>query len=139
MLGFLSVLLVGCTDLDDNALPLDSHTQIYFQTFELNPERNYVLGKLINNSPYLLTSCRFRINFYPELPKSEEPLTLRKIDPKELIPLGKTPTLSKDFFIREPLKPGYSTEVYFEIRLNDLNGSTDFTREIIELKGRVIG
>jgi hypothetical protein len=50
---------------------------------------------------------------------------------------GYVPVLSENFFIRETLKPGYSTEVYFEFKLDDLSERNVFTQEIIELKGKV--
>jgi len=49
---------------------------------------------------------------------------------------GLTLLLSHDFFIRETLKPGYSTEVYFEINLDFEKGQYIYSKDLVELKGR---
>lgn len=133
-----SILFWGsCSDLDDTALPPDAKTHIYFQAFEVNARRNFVLGKLINNSPYTLTSCRFRIDIYTLSPDSQTPLSLTELEAGTEVMPHQVPVLTKDFLVREALKPGYSTEVYFELRLKDLKGPAVYSQTILELKGQV--
>jgi len=130
------LLLAACTGLDDEPLPKDTDDKIYFQEFELNAELNYVLTKLINESSYTLTSCRFRVNIYPSSSTTDTPLQLTEVKLGDNILQGILPALSESFFIRETLEPGYSTEVYFELALDRLYGPAVFTKEIVELKGR---
>ena len=137
LLSLILILLGTCNSFDDNALPPDDHDQIYFESFELNPERNYVLTKLVNNSLYTLTSCQFNVSIYTESTPEDIPPTLTKAKPGDAIPTGYQKTLSKTFFIRETLKPGFSTEAYFELRLSDLKGPGIFTYEIDRLSGQV--
>ncbi|MCF6237364.1 MAG: hypothetical protein L3J79_00880 [Candidatus Marinimicrobia bacterium] len=129
-------LFAACTDFDDQALPTDAQGQIYFQEFELNADRGYVLTKLINDSPYTLTSCRFRIKIYPQNSTSELPLKLSEVSSDDFRTSGSAPGLTEDFFIRETLEPGYSTEVYYELQLKGLGGLAVFTKELVSLKGR---
>lgn len=132
-----SLLIVTCTGLDDKPLPTDARGQIYFKEFELNPQRNYLLVNLINESPYTLTSCMFQVNIYSMASNQEDPLILTEVNADDMKDdEGGAPSLSEKFFIRETLKPGYSTEVYFELKLDDLGGRSVFTQEILELKGK---
>jgi hypothetical protein len=132
-----SLLIVTCTGLDDKPLPTDARGQIYFNGFELNAQRNYLLVNLINESPYTLTSCKLKVNIYSIAQSQEDPLILTEVSVNDVMDgEGDAPVLSENFFIRETLKPGYSTEVYFELKLDDLSGRSVFTQEIIELKGK---
>ena len=133
-----SLLIVACTGLDDKPLPSDARGQIYINGFELNAQRNYLLVNLINKSPYTLTSCKFQVNIYSIAQSQEDPLILTEVSADDVKDVeGYVPVLSENFFIRETLKPGYSTEVSFEFKLDDLSERNVFTQEIIELKGKV--
>ncbi|MCF7823919.1 MAG: hypothetical protein K9N35_07065 [Candidatus Marinimicrobia bacterium] len=138
LLLLLICLMWNCTGLDDKKLPTDANGQIYFEEFELNTQRNYLLVKLVNESPYTLTSCKFSVNFYSTTSSQESPLILTEVSSDDVLDLLESvPKRSEIFFIRETLKPGYSTEVYFELNLDDLSRRTIYTQEILELKGKI--
>lgn len=132
----ICLLFVTCTGFDDKSLPPDAGKHIYFQEFEISPKRNYILGRIINNSPYTLTSCQIEIKIYQEGAPSDRALSLKEGKLKNVSLSGLTPILSERMFMRETLEPGYSTEIYFELSLHELQGEAIFTREIIEFKGR---
>ncbi len=122
--GILILIIFGCSGLDDKLLPVDALNHVEFQDVEVNPARNYIRGKLVNNSAYTLTSCKVRISIYLDSPAFAE------TDEKQA-------AFSKNFFIRASLKPGYSTEVYYEVKLDGLQDYARFTSELFDLKGQV--
>ena len=136
LLGIASILITACTGLDDEALPADAEGQIYFKSFEIDPRRNYINGRIVNDSPYTLTSCRIAIDIYVRGQSLGEQLQLTEVSPEDPALADLSPTISEKMFMRETLKPGYSTEIYFEFPMQDLQGEAFYTRRIMELKGR---
>lgn len=136
VLGLFALFLLTCTGLDDKPLPSDAEGQVRFQSFEIDPKRDYILGRIVNDSPYTLTSCRIAINIYMVDQTVADSLQLTEVSPRESSLRGKNPAISEKMFMRETLKPGYSTEVYFEFPMQDLKGQAVYTREVIDLKGR---
>lgn len=136
VLGISTLLVLSCTGLDDKSLPADAEGKVYFQSFEIDPTRDYILGRIVNDSPYTLTSCRIRINIYQDGGVVGESLQLTELQPDDSTLTDRVPEISEKMFMRETLKPGYSTEVYFEFPMQELKGQAVYTREIIELKGR---
>jgi len=132
-----TVFCLSCTDLDDKPLPGDALGKVYFQSFEIDPNRNYILGRIVNDSPYTLTSCRIAINIYLDNLETGGSFDLKLVDPGDTSLTSKTPLITEKMFMRETLKPGYSTEVYFEFPMEQLRGRAVYTRQIIELKGKV--
>ena len=128
--------MVACTDLDDPPLPSDAEGQVYFKSFEIDPQRNYINGRIVNDSPYTLTSCRINIDIYLSGGNPDDSLSLQMVSPKDSLLKHLSPTISEKMLMREPLKPGYSTEVYFEFPMHELHGHAFYTREINGLKGR---
>ncbi|MCF7807072.1 MAG: hypothetical protein K9M49_00545 [Candidatus Marinimicrobia bacterium] len=134
-LALAGLFLLGCAGMDDQPLPADAQGQVYFQSFEIDPSRDYILGRIVNDSPYTLTSCRIAINIYHEDPTEGDALFLTEVQPGDSLRKS-SPDISEKLFMRETLKPGYSTEIYFELPMKHLSGQAVYTREIIELKGR---
>lgn len=137
VLVLTALIGTACTGLDDELLPADASGQVYFQSFEIDPARDYILGRIVNDSPYILTSCRIAINIYQDGQTQGESLRLIELQPGDSTLAHQSPDISEKLFMRETLKPGYSTEIYFELPLEHLRGQAVYTREIVELKGRV--
>jgi len=138
LLALVSLLLMVCAGLDDQPLPADTEGQIYFTSFEIDPRRDYVLGRILNDSPHILTSCRIVIMIYPLNQAIQDSLQLTEVSVGDSVLTNRTPAVSEKMFMRETLKPGYSTEVYFEFPMQDLKGKAVYTLEIIEMKGEKI-
>ena len=137
LIGVSALLLMTCTGLDDQPLPADAKEKIYFSSFEIDPLRNSILGRIVNDSPYTLTSCQIEIKVYHISPALEGPLTLREVELGDEGVASLTPVMTERLLMREALRPEYSTEIYFEMRLHDLHGQAIYTREIIKMKGSV--
>jgi hypothetical protein len=133
----IAILCSACTGLDDSPLPKDAEGQVYFQSFEIDPKRNFILGRIVNDSPYTLTSCRIVINIFAEASGDTRLVNLMPVEPGSAALKGQKPLVSEKMFMRETLKPGYSTEIYFEFPMDHLGGKAVYTREIVELKGRI--
>jgi len=147
-LGFL--LLVSCSSLDDQLLSKDEFKNVEINDFQINLERDYINARVLNKSAHIVTSCIFKFSLYkselngePKFSRgeyseySDQSTSSSFIEIQNPDSLSKlTQLLSHKFFIRETLKPGYSTEVYFEINLDFEKGQYFFTKELVELKGR---
>ena len=128
--------LLSCVGLDDEPLPVDAAGKIHFQSFEIDPARNYFIAHIVNESTYTVSSCRIKICLYRHEALPPNSFTLTEIAPSEALISGENPFLLQEFLVRNPLTPGYSTEVYYELNLDQLRGRAVFTKEIVDLKGR---
>ncbi|NQV48883.1 MAG: hypothetical protein HQ507_00190 [Candidatus Marinimicrobia bacterium] len=149
ILSLVFMLGVSCASLDDQLLSKAEFKNIEFKDFQINLDRDYINTRVVNNSSHTVTSCIFRFSLY----KSGSTSTIKPtqdvyvgnanterissfIERTDIDSLaGLTHLLSHNFFIRETLKPGYSTEVYFEINLDFEQGQYIYTKELVELKG----
>lgn len=134
-LSFL--LLLGWTGLDDQPLPSEATAHISFQSFEIDPSRNYFIARLVNNSPYLLSSCRINLSIYQESSLPPNELILSEWSPFGDLP-SSGPIVSENFLIRDPLRPGYSNEVYYELKMDHLRGTAVYVKGLSDLKGRLL-
>ncbi len=135
------VLLVNCSIMDDNSLPAHKFNQIQISDFEVNMQRNYIRGKIQNNGEHDITSSIFNLEIYRDDSErsgnsnlmSENTVTeytgKEVLNPENLL-------LSQNFVVREPLNPGYSTEFYFELKLDYQFDEFLYTHKIVQLKGR---
>lgn len=134
-------LLMACSLMDDNSIPKNEFPKMEISDFEVDMMRWYIRGKIQNNSQYDVSSAILKFDLYSQNMLTRASRDFRdhrsarsysvgdSLDPARLL-------ISKNFLIREPLKPGYSTEFYFELKM-DYNFSEYFyTYEIVELKGR---
>jgi len=135
------MLLMTCSVMDDKAIPPDQFNQVEISDFEVNLQRDYIRGKIQNNGKHDITSSIFRFDLYSENASApENDINYKRgsmlrytggdsLNPSRLL-------LSQNFVVREPLKPGYSTEFYFELKMDYDLLSFLYTYEIIQLKGR---
>ena len=149
VLSLVFMLVVSCVSLDDQLLSKAEFKNIEFKDFQINLERDYINARVVNNSSHTITSCIFRFSLYkPGLNSTlratrdiyagnaNEAMASSFIEhgPADSLSVL-THLLSHDFFVRETLKPGYSTEVYFEINLDFEEGQYIYSKEVVELKG----
>ena len=134
-LGF--ILLINCTGLDDQGLPPEAAAQVTFQSFEIDPSRNYIIARLVNNSPYIVSSCRIDLAIYPESPLPPNELILSE-GSRDVGGSASEVLVSESFLIRDPLKPGYSNEVYYELKIDQLRGTAVYIKKLSDLKGRPV-
>jgi len=144
------LLFASCVSLDDQLLSKAEFKNIEFKDFQINLDRDYINARVVNNSSHTITSCIFRFSLYkPGLNatlnhtkgvysgNTNGEMSSSFIERQAVDSLsGLTLLLSHDFFIRETLKPGYSTEVYFEINLDFEKGQYIYSKDLVELKGR---
>jgi len=128
--------IFSCSGLDDQVLPPDANDQIKFQSFEIDPSRNYILARIINDGPHTLTSCRLSVSFFRQSNLPPNQFILTELNGSQASKVKELAFLRESFLIREPLKPGYSTEVYYELKIDQLRGSAFYTKELIDLKGK---
>ncbi len=115
-----ALLLITCAKMDDDSIPRDQFNQVEISDFEVNMDRDYIRGKIQNNGDHNITSSVFKFEIYAGNDS---------LDSSNLL-------LSQNFVVREPLKPGYSTEFYFELKM-DYNVSTFlYAYDIVQIKGR---
>jgi hypothetical protein len=135
-----AILFWTCSKMDDHAIPMDQYGQVEISDFEVNMERDYIRGKIQNNGEHDITSSIFNLEIYSR--DSESVKTsfdgenhivrytgVDSLEPSRLL-------LSQNFVVREPLKPGYSTEFYFELKMDYEVTGFLYTYEIIQIKGR---
>lgn len=134
----LLLLFFSCTGLDDQSLPPEAVAKIKFQSFEIDPARNYFIAHILNESSYTLSSCRLKISLYKHEAFPPNGFTLTEADPSEIQIAGEQAFMVEEFHVRSPIAPGYSTEVYYELNLDQLRGKAVFTKEIVDLKGRSV-
>lgn len=130
------ILLINCTGLDDQALPPEAAAQVTFKSFDIDPSRNYFIARLENNSPYVVSSCRIDLAIYPESPLPSHELILSEESPDISRSVSKA-LITESFLIRDPLKPGYSNEVYYELKIDQLRGTAIYVKKLSDLKGRL--
>jgi len=128
------------------------------QDFGVSLDRGYIRGQLVNNSTYSISSCIIKFSLY-KLEKNSELLRQKRyfakteniIDSLSLAGIDQevsrdkstatkiqpemTLLFSKNFAVRERLEPGYSTEFYFEVKLDFQADNYIYTKEVIGLKG----
>jgi len=136
-----AILLMNCSIMDDNSLPVDQFNQVQISDFEVNMQRDYIRGKIQNIGEHNITSSIFEFEIYTGNPGAAGNTNLMNknsvinytgrdpLDPAKLL-------LSQNFVVREPLKPGYSTEFYFELKMDYEFYEFFYTYEIVQLKGR---
>ena len=145
----LSLFLVaGCTVADDDVIDKAEYHQMEISDFEINMEHNYIRGKLQNNGSHHITSTHFKLELFRNEPQSKAsiPNRSRKILQNHAFKISEASpgdslydvnqTLSKIFIVREPLKPSYSTEFYFELKMDDPSQDYLYTLRVVQLKGR---
>ena len=113
-------LLMACSIMDDNTIPRDQFDQVEISDFEVNMDRDYIRGKIQNNGSHNISSSIFKFEIYAGVDS---------LDASRLL-------LSQNFVVREPLKPGYSTEFYFELKMDYDHSNYFYTNDIIQIKGR---
>lgn len=120
ILLFAVYLCWACSMMDDNTLPQDQFDQIVISDFEVNMDRDFIRGKIQNKGHHEVTSSIYKFEIYPA---SASPDSAKAL-------------LSQNFIVREPLKPNYSTEFYFELKMD--YDETDFVYiyDIVQVKGR---
>ncbi len=131
----------NCTVMDDNSVPKERFNQIEISDFEVNIDRDYIRGKIQNNSDLDITSSIFTFELYSgnfgEYENNKNYLQSSiafhagpdSLSPSKLL-------LSQNFVVREPLKPNYSTEFYFELKMDYDISNFLYTHEIFQIKGR---
>ena len=136
-----ATLITTCSTMDDNAIPKDQFNQVEISDFEVNMERDYIRGKLQNNGEHSITSSIFNFEIYAGSiegsgatnqmgePTSVEFAGRDSLDTSKIL-------LSQNFVVREPLKPGYSTEFYFELKMDYEVSNFLYTYDIVQIKGR---
>lgn len=132
----LSILLlsVSCSVMDDKNLPEDQLEQVKMSDFEVNLDRDFIRGKIQNIGNHHITSSIFRFELFAENTGLPGPAVQEVTG--HIQQTMKEPLLSQNFVVREPLKPGYSTEFYFELKMDFDDLRFLYTYEIIQLKGR---
>jgi len=135
------ILFMNCSIMDDNSLPGDQFNQVQISDFEVNMQRDYIRGKIQNHGEHDITSSIFKFKIYTGNSETSGNTNLinensammytgkDSLDPSKLL-------LSQNFVVREPLKPGYSTEFYFELKMDYEFYDFLYTYEIVQLKGR---
>ncbi|NQV43038.1 MAG: hypothetical protein HQ506_11850 [Candidatus Marinimicrobia bacterium] len=106
--------------MDDDSIPRDQFNQVAISDFEVNMDRDYIRGKIQNNGEHNITSSVFKFEIYAGNDS---------LDSSKLL-------LSQNFVVREPLKPGYSTEFYFELKMDYEFSNFLYTYNIVQIKGR---
>lgn len=123
--------------MDNESIPMDQFNKVEINDFEVNLERDYIRGRIENKGSYDLTTSIFKLNLYTkkrsEAENSSQIPQVRYAEASEIDPTYKI--FSQNFVIREQLKPNYSTEFYFELRLDYEGFDILYTHEIIDLKG----
>jgi len=127
-------LVTSCTVMDDKDLPVDQLKLTEISDFEVNLDRDFIRGRIQNNGDHNITSSIFRFELFAEQTGTSGPMT-QKVRGDLGLAL-KEPLLSQNFVVREPLKPGYSTEFYFELKMDFEHPRFLYAYEIIQLKGR---
>jgi len=115
-----AILLITCSQMDDDSIPRDQFNQVAISDFEVNMDRDYIRGKIQNNGEHNITSSVFKFEIYAGNDS---------LDSSKLL-------LSQNFVVREPLKPGYSTEFYFELKMDYEFSNFLYTYNIVQIKGR---
>ncbi len=140
----LGMILTNCVGLDDQKLPKSDYDKISIENFQVNLERNFISGRLVNKSSYVVTSCVFEFKLYRlDGSRSSNSITYEANDGSTFTELNSNNrdterklVHSQKFLVREPLKKDYSTEFYFELKLDYDRGDYSYSKEIIDLKGR---
>ena len=112
--------LMACSLMDDNSIPRDQFDQVEISDFEVNMDRDYIRGKIQNKGRHNITSSIFKFEIYA----GEDSLDSSKR------------LLSQNFVVREPLSPGYSTEFYFELKMDYEFSNFIYTYDLVQIKGR---
>ena len=115
-----AVLFMTCSQMDDNSIPRDEFAQVEISDFEVNMDRDYIRGKIQNNGTHNITSSIFKFEIYTGADSLDSSKVL----------------LSQNFVVREPLKPGYSTEFYFELKMDYDYTIFHYSYDIVQIKGR---
>jgi len=130
-------LIVACSVMDDNPISRDQFSEVGISDFEVNMQRDYIRGKIQNHSEHNITSSIFKLEIFSGSTRaavnSSVGTVIRHMG-SESLDLSKL-LLSQNFMVREPLKPGYSTEFYFEVKMDYDLSDFLYTYEIVELKG----
>ena len=141
MIWISLLLIMTCSVMDDDAISKDQFNQVEISDFEVNLQRDYIRGKIQNRGKHDITSSIFRFELYSgNLGGSGDDFNYNQVsmvnssegdslEPSRLL-------LSQNFVVREPLKPGYSTEFYFELKMDYDFSSYLYSYTIIQLKGR---
>lgn len=130
-LALAVILCTGCTGLDDEPLAAASQELVIIDSFEIDPSRNYIIAQIKNGSPHTLSSARLKVSLYRESPEPPNSLDFQEGTPEDQALIN-----SKSFLIRNPLKPGYGTEVYYELKMDTLTGTVIYTYSLNDMKGR---
>ncbi len=134
-------LFMTCSIMDDNSIPRDQFNQVQISNFEVNMQRDYIRGKIQNTGKHNITSSIFKFEIYSgntgasgntNVINESSAINYKggeSLDPSKLL-------LSQNFVVREPLKPGYSTEFYFELKMDYQFSDFLYTYDIVQIKGR---
>ncbi|MCF7826400.1 MAG: hypothetical protein K9M55_06710 [Candidatus Marinimicrobia bacterium] len=141
MASMLVALLMACSVMDDKSIPKNQYPQVEISDFEVDMARGYIRGKIQNNSQYDVSSAILKFELYSQSMLTRGSNNFRYRSSARRYAVGDSPDpatllLSKKFLIRESLKPGYSTEFYFELKMDNDFSECLYTYEIVELKGR---
>ncbi|MBT3228036.1 MAG: hypothetical protein HOD43_04475 [Candidatus Marinimicrobia bacterium] len=135
------ILILSCSVMDDTTIPKDQFTQVEISDFDVNMQKDYIRGKIQNNGEHNITTSIFKFEIYVGSQEVSRRTNLmnessaNKYTGKDsLNPLNLL--LSQNFVVRETLKPGYSTEFYYELRMDYEFHDFLYTYEIVQLKGR---
>lgn len=132
---------VACSIMDDNSIPRDHFSQVEISNFEVNMQRDYIRGKIQNNGEHNITSSIFELEIYSDslavsgntnLMNQSSAIRYTGADSLDASKL----LLAQNFVVREPLKPGYSTEFYFELKMDYEFSNFLYTYEIVQIRGR---
>ncbi len=149
-LSVIMLLVVSCSNLDDAKIPKEAYSKVVIDNFDINTDRDFIGGRIVNNSSRVVTSCKFEFRLYrhteqAELVKGKQPGSdnfgrdnqdeFREYSSSDSLS-GMQLLISENFLVRESLKPGYSTEFYFELTMDFDFHSYAYSKEIIQLKGR---
>ena len=141
LLLLLFILIATCSTMDDNSIPRDQFSQVQISDFEVNMDRDYIRGKIQNNGKHDITSSIFEFALYSgSFEPAENTQQMRANSIREYLGEGSLDTskllLLQNFVVREPLKPDYSTEFYFELKMDYESTNFLYTYDIVQIKGR---
>ena len=139
-ISLILTLFLGCTVIDDKAIPKEQFSQVEISDFEVNMQRDYIRGKIQNNGEHNITSSIFKLEIFSGSTRASVNSSVGRNSSvirymgSDSLDISKL-LLSQNFMVREPLKPGYSTEFYFEVKMDYELSDFLYTYEIVELKG----
>lgn len=136
--GAMIILLLGCIGMDNESIPLEQFDKVKISDFEVNLERDYIRGRIENQGTYDITTSIFKLILYSQersaTEGSNQVPNIRHVQASMVEPNSQL--FTQNFVVREQLKPNYSTEFYFELKLDYEGIDILYTYEIIDLKGK---